>query len=400
MKLDAKTVARLVLPPGKADVITFDGALPGFGYRMRRSGDEVRRSWIVQYKRGARTRRLLLAPAEVLSAEQARSAAKRALAAIALGEDPQADKAQRRAKDELTLKRLADEYLAAKRPALRPKSFDESKRYLCGPYFRPLHGMAADLITRRDVAARVLVIGRESGAVTSARARSALSAAFAWGIASGLVDGLNPVAGTPEPPTPEPRDRVLNNEELRLVWMHAGDDDYGSILKLLILTAQRRGEVGGMRASEIVGDVWTIPAHRAKNGRAHTVPIVGLAREIIDAVPHRADRDHLFGERGSNGFAGWVRRKAALDKRLGAQVRAFTLHDLRRSAASGAADLGVNPYAIELILNHTPNLIARTYNKGQYLREIRAALLLWDSHIRSLIEGTESKVVSFRSAVQ
>jgi hypothetical protein len=101
---------------------------------------------------------------------------------------------------------LADEYLAAKQPALRPKSFDESKRYLCGSYFRPLHSMAADLITRRDVAARVLVIGRESGAVTSARARSALSAVFAWGIASGLVDGLNPVAGTPEPPTPEPRE--------------------------------------------------------------------------------------------------------------------------------------------------------------------------------------------------
>jgi hypothetical protein len=91
MKLDAKTVARLALPPGKADVIVFDGAMPGLGYRMRRSGDEVRRSWVVQYKRAARTRRLLLGPAEVLSAEQARSAAKRALAAIALGEDPQAD---------------------------------------------------------------------------------------------------------------------------------------------------------------------------------------------------------------------------------------------------------------------------------------------------------------------
>jgi integrase len=397
VKLDAKTVARLALPPGKADVITFDSTMPGFGYRMRRSGDEVLRSWVVQYKRAARTRRLLLGPAEVLSAEQARSAAKRALAAIALGQDPQADKAQRRAKDELTLKRLLDKYLAAKESALRPKSFDEAKRYLSGPYFRPLHGMAADLITRRDVAARVLVIGRENGSVASARARSALSAAFAWGIASGLVDGLNPVVGTPEPSAPEPRDRVLNDEELRLVWLHAGDDDYAAILRLLILTAQRRGEVGGMRASEIVGDAWTIPGSRAKNARAHTVPIVGLAREIIDAALRRTDRDHLFGDRASKGFTPWVRSKAKLDRRLGSQVRHFTLHDLRRSAASGAADLGTNPFTIELLLNHTPSPIARTYNKNQYLREIQTALLLWDSHIRSLIEGTESKVVSFRS---
>lgn len=76
MRLDAKTVTGLRLPDGKADVIHFDSALPGFGFRLRASGNEVRKSWVVQYRRAGGTRRMLLGSAEVLSAEQARAAAK------------------------------------------------------------------------------------------------------------------------------------------------------------------------------------------------------------------------------------------------------------------------------------------------------------------------------------
>ena len=99
MKLDSKTVARLALPAGKSDVIVFDELLPGFGLRLRGAGSQVRKSWIVQYRRAGRSRRLLLGSAEVLSAEQARTAAKKALGAVATGSDPQADKAARRNQD-------------------------------------------------------------------------------------------------------------------------------------------------------------------------------------------------------------------------------------------------------------------------------------------------------------
>ena len=142
MKLDSKTVARLVLPAGKTDVIHFDSALPGFGLRLRGGGDQIRRSWVVQYRRAGRTRRLLLGSAEVLSAEQARTAAKKALGAVATGSDPQADRTTRRDRDQFTFRAVADDYLGAKQPTVRPRTFVEMQRYFCGPYFKALHSVA------------------------------------------------------------------------------------------------------------------------------------------------------------------------------------------------------------------------------------------------------------------
>ena len=206
MRLDAKSVTGLKLPNGKADVIHFDSALPGFGFRLRASGNEVRKSWVVQYRRAGGTRRMLLGSAEVLSAEQARAAAKKTLAAIALGEDPQAEKAARRSADKFTLAAMIEDYLASKESSVRARTFIEVQRYLRGRYFKPLHAVPVDTIGLRDVAARLLVIARESGAVAAANARSALNALYVWALANGLVQ-TNPVIGTARPKTPPARDR-------------------------------------------------------------------------------------------------------------------------------------------------------------------------------------------------
>ncbi|HEY6705368.1 MAG TPA: Arm DNA-binding domain-containing protein, partial [Xanthobacteraceae bacterium] len=232
MRLDAKTVTGLKLPDDKADVIHFDSALPGFGFRLRASGKEVRKSWVVQYRRAGGTRRMLLGSAEVLTAEQARAAAKKTLAAVALGQDPQAEKAARRSADKFTLAAMIEDYLATKQSSVRARTFAEVQRYLRGPYFKPLHGMPVDTITRRDVAARLLVITRESGAVSAGNARSALSALFVWALANGLAQA-NPVVGTARPKTPLARDRILSDRELAAIWKAAGDDAFGRVLKLL-----------------------------------------------------------------------------------------------------------------------------------------------------------------------
>jgi hypothetical protein len=126
MKLDAKSVAALDLG-GKTDLIVFDDELKGFGYRLRSAaGGKVLRSWLVQYRRAGATRRLLLGAANVLTAEAARTAAKKALARVALGEDPQADRADRRNKDRLTrFDAMVKEYLAWKEAKVRASSFRE-----------------------------------------------------------------------------------------------------------------------------------------------------------------------------------------------------------------------------------------------------------------------------------
>jgi Arm DNA-binding domain len=181
MKLDADTVATLTLGD-KRDVIHFDDVLTGFGIRLRRgAGDRILRSWVVQYKRGGATRRYLIGSAEKLTAEQARTAAKKVLAKITLGEDPQGDKTKRRDDDKSTFRSVVTEYLNQKstgKKPLRPNTLRETRRYLTGPYFKPLHAKPIDTITRRDVALRVTAINNNSGGAAASRARAVLSALF------------------------------------------------------------------------------------------------------------------------------------------------------------------------------------------------------------------------------
>jgi integrase len=397
MKIDAKAIARLTLPAGKTDAIYFDRDLAGFGLRLRASGDRVRKSWIVQYRRAGGQRRMNLGSTDVVGIEQARTKAKKVLAQVALGEDPQFAKTSRRERDAHSLRALIGEYLAWKEiSGVRGRTLTEIRRYLLGPYFRALHTMPVDRVTRKDVAGRVLTIERESGAVTASRARTALQSMFVWAIQNGLAES-NPFIGTVAPKEPKPRERVLSDPELATVWRAAGDDDFGRIVKLLILTGQRRTEVGGMAWSEIDLErgVWTIPSARTKNGRQHTVPFSALALSVIEGVPERVGRGHLFGDRAA-GFTSWGNSKRALDQRLGDKVAPWRLHDIRRTVATRMCDLGVAPHVVEELLNHHSGHrggIAGVYNRSRYEREVKAAVALWSDHIRTLVAGGERKVL-------
>jgi len=399
MKLTAATVAALGLPDGKNDIIYFDETMAGFGYRLRRSHDGKRllRSWIVQYKRAGASRRVLLGSAEVLSAEAARTAAKKLLSRIVLGEDPAADRADRREKDKLSLRSQVEQYLALKARELRPKTLREVTRYLSGPYFRPLHGIAIDMIGRKDVASRLGAIQREHGDIVAKAARDKLSAFYVWAMQEGLTEA-NPVIGTRAPQGNKPRDRVLSNVEFVAIWNACKDDDYGKIIKLLILTGCRRAEIGGMCWSEFDLDgpqpSWTLPAERSKNGKAHTLPLMPMAFAIIKGAPRMVSRDQLFGSRSGAGFASWDRDKAALNERSG--VTNWTPHDIRRSVTTKMADIGVQPHVIEQILNHQSGHKAGPagiYNRSAYEREVRNALALWEDQVRTLVEGGERKVI-------
>jgi integrase len=389
LKLTSKTVAALKLD-GKRDVIAFDDDLTGFGFRLRvAASGKVLRSWVVQYRRGGASRRLLLGSAAALSAEQARAAARKALAQVALGHDPQADKADRRAKDKHTLGTVIDDYLAVKQ--VRPRTLVELKRYLT-VYCRPLHGMPVDAVTRRDIASRLVTITREHGSISAARTRAALSAFFTWSMQMGIVE-TNPVIGTLKPQDHQNRTRVLTDAELAAIWRSCGEDDFGRIVRLLILFGCRRSEIGGLSFSELKleAGTWTLPAERSKNGRAHTLPLMPMALAIIDAVPKMATRDQLFGVR-SDGYTQWEDGKAALDRRSG--VTDWVLHDIRRTVATRMADLGVPPHVIEQILNHVSGHKAGPagiYNRSSYEREVRSALALWHDHVRTLVEGGERK---------
>jgi integrase len=403
MKLTAACITALNLAD-KDDLIVFDDAMPGFGYRLRRgAGDKVLRSWVCQYKRAGATRRITLGSAEVLGAEAARTAARKLLAKVALGEDPQGARVDRRGKDLLTLRSQVAEFLAAREPELAARTFTEVKRYLTDPrYFGPLHKLPVDTISRRDIAARVVVIMRESGSPTAARARGALSAFFTWAMRMGLTES-NPIIGSVAPAAGSGRDRVLSDDELACIWRACGDDDHGRIIKLLILTGCRRAEIGDLRFCELDDperpNSFTIPPERSKNGRAHTLPVMPMMGDIINTVPRMVSRDQLFGVR-SHGFTRWPIDKAELDRRSG--VTSWCVHDIRRTVATRMADLGVQPHIIEQILNHQSGHRrgpAGIYNRSSYTNEVKQALALWEDRVRVLIEGGERKVLPMTAPV-
>jgi len=240
LKLDAKTVAGLALTKGRDEEFAWDLEVPNFGLRLRRSGDGVQRTYVAQYRAGGRTRRVRLGVAEHLSPTQAREAARKVLAKVALGGDPQAEKQAKKAEAGQTFTAMVEKYLEAKQPDLRKVSFRLTKLYLLGPYFRSLHSMGVAAITRDHIADRLTVITKRHSAYTAATAQRHLSTFFRWLMEEGWV-AANPVIRTPKPKKAKARERVLDDGELVAVWnATGGDNDHDRIVRLQILTGARR----------------------------------------------------------------------------------------------------------------------------------------------------------------
>src|SRR5262249_9055758 len=215
-------------------------AVRGFGVRRQR-GDPV---YVIKYRVFGRQRFVTIgrhgAP---WTPDKARKEAKRLFGLVAAGKDPQTEKAEARAKAVDTLARVADDYLKHAEKKQKPRSFEETKRHLLNNW-KPLHSISVFNLRRRQVAARLSEIETERGRVTAARARAALSAMFNWAIREGYEIAANPVFGTNRPAEPKSRDRVLADSELAEIWRACRNDDHGRIIKLLMLSAQRRDEVG------------------------------------------------------------------------------------------------------------------------------------------------------------
>ena len=417
MKLTAATVRSAGIPPGKSETIFFDDDVPGFGLRIREGGS---RSFVFQYKLGTKQRRMALGTATALNFGATRKTAEQLYARVKLGQDPASDKAEGRLRAAETFIVGANQFLDTLRPRYRPRAFKEIERHLT-KHAKTLHELQLAKIDRRDIATVLVTVTAAAGAVTANRVRTSLNTFYAWCLNRGLAE-TNPVIGT-EKNEEQSRERVLIPSELRLVWSAAGDDQYGSIVKLLALTGQREKEIGDLRRSEIHEAAILLPKERTKNKRPHVVPLSPAALAIVEPQEQRGDRDLIFG-RGEGGFSGWSKSKERLDARIkaangGKSIAHWTLHDLRRTFATYAggglpahllgklpkADqemargLEIQPHVIEAILNHVSGHkagIAAIYQRGTYEREKRTALDLWADHMTAIVEGRASNVTPLR----
>jgi integrase len=229
------------------------------------------------------------------------------------------------------------------------------------------------------------------------RLHAVLHRLFDWARNKKLVTA-NPCVGIERPAREQSRDRVLDDKELRKIWLAADGlrHPYAGIVKLLILTGQRRQEIAGLRWSEIDERVIHLPPARTKNGLPHDVPLSAPALAIIADLRRLADADLVFTikRRPVNGFS---KAKERLDKASG--VTDWTLHDLRRTVASGLQKLGVRLEVTEAVLNHKSGStagIVGVYQRHDYAEEKRDALARWADHVDGLVSGRKANVVALR----
>ena len=368
-----------------------------------------------------------------MALSKAREAAAAIMGDVAKGRNPAAERKDaaaaeraKRTRDRLTLRVLIDDWNRLHLAARRPSYAAEAVRALHYAFANHLDSAAEDLdrttivraldvLTRR----RVRKSGKPKGAAMTGRTAAYGRAAFAWAVKRGAVHA-NPFAALPVAKSVAKRERVLTDDEIGEIWRAASDavSPYGAIIRLLILTGQRRGEVAGMHWGEISDDltIWTLPGERTKNGATHMVPLSAPARELLrDLLPeHENEAKRVMHQRRAIGalvlpgavgtaFAGWSKAKAALDNAMlaaraeaaasagttSAQLVAWSVHDLRRTVATGLQRLGVRLEVTEAVLNHISGSrggIAGVYQRHDWATEKRAALDAWAGHLLAVAE--------------
>ena len=265
-------------------------------------------------------------------------------------------------------------------------------------------------------------LGRKNKAASDARGRSmadALGTLFGWLHRHRRIK-TNPSTGVHRPGPPPARDRALNvktdvrnADELRWFWAACDAMGYpfGDLCKLLLLVGARREEIARMTWAELSDDLSTLrlAGNRTKNGLAFDVPLPPLAREILGSVP-RVSTTYVFSTNSRTPTSGFSKFKARLDALMlaeaikergkSAAIAPWRVHDLRRSAATGMAGIGVNPWIIEACLNHVSGArasVAGVYNVETYKSEKRNATDRWASHIDSVVSGrADGTVVPIR----
>jgi integrase len=260
---------------------------------------------------------------------------------------------------------------------------------------RPVSG-----IDGHDIHVVVDAARKHGSAGRSRKLYAELSIMFSWLLRQRRVTS-NPCVGVYRPGPPPSRERVLSDEEIRCFWKAAGrmSAPVGAMLRMLLLTGARLREVGGMPRAELgENGIWQIPGSRTKNSRPLALPLPELALQTIAAVPRIGD-EFVFSFDGQKPISNFSHPKKELDSIMaeinGKPVTPWRLHDLRRSAASGMAALGVQLPVVEKILNHVSGSFAGVlgiYQRYRFEPEMRDALQRWAMHIEGLVSDKPSNV--------
>jgi integrase len=414
-RLTAKTVENI--RPGDARREVPDGEVRGMYLVIQPSGAK---SYVLRYRHAGKPRKLTIGPVE-MGLGEARKLAASARVAIATGKDPAGEKTLGKA----AVKEAAHEARRAKRDVVeavvaefvdkhvrrnnKPSTGREYERLLEKEITTPWRGRRLADISRRDVNMLLDDIVARGAPIGANRILAILRKFCKWAVSREIIE-RSPVDGVLARSTETPRDRVLDDHELRLVWLAADSLGwpFNAIVRLLILTGARRSEVAGMAWAEVDLEkkLWSLPASRAKNKRAHSLPLSSAAIDILKSLPHIENPNGLIfpagftrqRTRGPVSVSGFSAPKVRLGRAIANLAEAdgspplaqFGFHDLRRSAASGMAKLGVDLHVIERCLNHASGTfggVLGIYQKHKFEDAMQRAMDAWGAHVERLVTG-------------
>jgi integrase len=374
----------------------FDATVPGLVLRVSKHG---RRSWCFHYRspRDGKRARATIGTYPATSLAAARGKALEARQHVEAGNDPRLVMAGQ-ATAGMTLAALVEAYLAdPERASLRSRN--EIERRLRRNVVPVIGEVKISELRRRDVRNVTDAMLRRGVKVEATRVFEDARAMIRWAVQNEYLDA-NPLAGMTKPAEPTSSNRVLNDDELRTLWHGlpkalAKSIQCQHIIKLCLVTGQRIGEVAGMSHAELdlKAREWRLPGSRTKNAAAHTVPLSDLALSIIgEAIADAGKGAHIFpcgkGSLSPVAVARTILRANDTD-RFG--IAAWSAHDLRRTALTGMARLGVAPIVLGHVANHRTTTRAgvtlAVYSQYTYDQEKRAALDLWAERLAAVVKG-------------
>jgi integrase len=404
--LTLAAVARL-RPPATGQADHYDIAYPGLALRLSSGGKRV---WTLVYSQQGKVRRATLGAAlkgtepalepGALGLVEAREAWRKARERLRQGLEPIPEApSPSPTETATTVRAVVADWLAKDQKHNRKyrtlaRGYGEVHRIMYREVI-PLWGarQIAD-ITPDDVDKLIDAI-KDRGKVTQAcRVYARLHRFFKWAMQRRII-AASPMS-MPKPAADVGRKRVLNDRELAAAWSAAQQNGWplGTAIQLLILTCARRTEIGALRWAEIDTETNEIRlnADRTKNGQPHIIPLSAMAREILDTVPRVAGSPFVFSTTTTTAISGWSNVKERIDAtmraELGGDVERWTIHDLRRTAATGLEKLGIPLAVTEALLAHTAGSkagIAGIYQRHDYREEKREAVEQWAKHVASLV---------------
>ncbi|MBB4231521.1 tyrosine-type recombinase/integrase [Rhizobium mongolense] len=398
-----------------------DGGMPGLYLivqpKRERDGKELPpvMSWAVRYRFDGRPKKHTIGSYPAYSLKTAREEASRLMRGVSEGKNPAEEKSFRKARKVDSVNDAIDYFLKRHVTVKNRSTTLKERTRLFDKDVRPKWGKRTmRSITRFDVV-KLIDDTAERAPIVANRLLALLRKFFSWAVDRDIID-TSPMEKKIDPPGEEKtRDRILSDDEIRIVWLAAGKMGYpfGPMIRLLLLTGQRRSEVAGFEWKELElggnNQLWVIPPERSKNRKEHFVPLSSLALAEIEKLPKvkpKEDQDpiFLFTTTGRTHVSGYGNAKKSLDKEILSIVKdeamkrgedpdrltpwePWTFHDLRRTAASGMARLSVAIHVLEAVLNHTSGSIkgvAAVYNRYDYASEKRAALTAWADYVTSI----------------